>query len=144
MAKNDIVALKVTTRKSKNALTPFEVLDMHHDVSLENDGRVLYKTETKFAADKRVSINQAIFFIDPETAYLVDVKVVGLGGVTKVPAGYKTPEMWAEQDSKSFLALAGEWQRIDPSAYLLDSNPDKTLVQAFAEGQLSRTYVHAS
>jgi len=143
MAKSETVALKVTQRKSKTGLTPFEVLDMHHDVSLENEGRVLYKTDTKFAADKRVAISKVIFYINQETAYIVDVHTVGLGGITKIPTGFHTPEIWASQDSKSFLALTGDWIRIDPTSYRLDSDPDKSLVQAFSEGQLSRTYVHS-
>ena len=143
MKKNEIVALKITARKSKTGLTPFEILDCHHDLSLENEGRVLYKTDTKFAPDKRVNIKQALCFVDAETAYLVDVQMVGLGGVSKIPAGFVTPKPWEQQMSNSFLCLVGDWVRVDPAEYVLDSNPAKSLVQAFAEGQLSRTYVHS-
>lgn len=142
MKNSECAALRVMSRESKNnpPIDPMTILNEHHDLSRQNYNRVLYKTNTKFS--RRRNIEQVIFFVNSETAYSVDVAAVGVSGETEVPAGFYTTKSWEEQESKSWLALDGEWLLIDPSKYRLDSNPKKSLVQTFTGSQVPRIYVH--
>lgn len=130
-------------------LSRFEICDVTHDWAVENDGRALFTTNTKYAAAKRSEVKQLLLFIDESTGYLVDVVAVGKGypnSVTRVPAGYTSPPLWAKEERNSWLAIRtneeGQFDLVNPADYRLDSNPEKTLPEAFTIGQSSHAYVH--
>lgn len=138
-----IAALKFTSKNS--SLSPFEICDIHHDWSLENELRVLLTTNTRFKANNRPKIKQVLLYVDAKTAYLVDVVAVGPGYPTsliRIPEGFSCPSQWEDQERNSWIALEGEFELVDPTDYLLDSEPDNTLPQVFTSGRASHAYVH--
>lgn len=122
-----------------------EALEAYERHAKENDGRTLFTMGGSILAKRRPKIDEALFYIDSETAFLVSVVAVGLGHpkqLTPAPQGFEAPDEWKNEEQRTtWMALQGPFKRVSPKDYALDSN-GMPLVQAFDGKRPSLSYVH--
>lgn len=145
------VAIKITDKETVNIsgkdvkLNSSELCELYQTWSEENNDCVLYLTNKKFDAVKRSTLKSVLLYVDSETAYLVDVVKVGLSWpepVVRVPSGYSLPSLLDGKESTGWLALSGKWVLVDPSQYIMDTQPDVTIKGVFTSTKSTQVYAH--
>lgn len=140
MSTEDIIATKLVANRLWSAS---DIAKIHYQHGENSDGKVLYTTGNRIAAQRRDALKEAILFVPGGQSILAEVVEVGdiATGLPK-PEGFASPSVWAEDDKPFWLALKNlRWVTIGDGEYMNTADPAQDLVDLLG-GRNSLTYVN--